>query len=212
MKVSKQRNVASRQPEKDIDCPASINFRLETPASKDFSAREDKVNFPLWLEINFQHNHSLTRADYLRFLTVSESTKHDFDEMFRQGLTPAAAHAELRRKLKIDYPNTWPMVCADRSRFPNIIWVYYWHRTFMDREFGSRDGCDVVKKAEDLIAEFNKKCKEDVGGEEDFAAIAQTEDGQTAIVIVDPLMRRVHKNVLQSGEICLIDATSNLDR
>ena len=82
----------------------------------------------------------------------------------------------------------------------------------MDREFGSRDGCDVVKKAEDLIAEFNKKCKEDVGGEEDFAAIAQTEDGQTAIVIVDPLMRQVHKNVPQSGEICLIDATSNLDR
>ena len=37
-------------------------------------------------------------------------------------------------------------------------------------------------------------------------------DGQICIVICDIFMRRIHQNLPQSGDICLVDATANLDR
>ena len=46
---------------------------------------------------------------------------------------------------------------------------------------------------------------------EKYASVEQVE-GETIIVIVDPFMRRVHKYVPQSGDLLLMDATSNLDR
>ena len=45
-----------------------------------------------------------------------------------------------------------------------------------------------------------------------YARIAQSDQGQTVVAIVDPFMRRVHQVIPQSAELILMDATSNLDR
>ena len=47
---------------------------------------------------------------------------------------------------------------------------------------------------------------------EKYAAIKQTEGGETVVVILDRFMRRVHAMIPQSGDMMIVDATSNLDR
>ena len=214
MNVKHSEDKENQQPGKNTDCPASINFRLENPIGKYKLEKEDRMNFPLWLNIEFSHNHSLNRAEYFRFMSVSEDTRNTYTEMFNLGLTPSAAHAERRRELKVKYPDTWPEVSADRSRLPSLFWVYEWHRKCMDITIGSRDGIDAYEKAENVIKKFDLECKKDfpLPDGEYYAKIVQTDSGETVIAIVDPFMHRVHTTVPQSGEIIMIDATSNLDR
>ena len=45
-----------------------------------------------------------------------------------------------------------------------------------------------------------------------YAKVAQTEGGDACIAICDAFQRRVHKMVPQSGELMMMDATSNVDR
>ena len=144
----------------------------------------------------------------------AKDTKSAFLEMFKEGLTPSAAHAERRRIIKSDYPDTWPEVCADRSRLPGVLWVYDWHRQWLDKVVGSRDGIDAYIRAEELVKKFDLDCKKEfpLGEGRCYAKIAQSESGETVIAVVDPFMHRVHDVVPQSGEIVLIDATANLDR
>ena len=204
----------NRQPGKNTNCGAKINFRLDNPIAKFEDQRKDKENFPLWLKIDFQHNHSISRAEFLKYRSVSEDTKAAFTDMFQQGFSPSTAHAEMRRSIKAQFPDSWPEKFADRSKLPSIFWSYYWHRQWMDKIIGSREGVDAFEKAVDMIKEFDKNCKEEfpLPDGECYAKIAQSEQGQTVVAIVDPFMRRVHHTIPQCGELVLIDATSNLDR
>lgn len=73
--------------------------------------------------------------------------------MFKEGLTPSAAHAERRRLIK--YPDTWPEVCADRSRLSGVLWAYDWHRQWLDKVVGIRDGNIEYNRAKEMIKEFD---------------------------------------------------------
>ena len=46
------------QPGKNTNCGAKVNFRLENPVAQFAEQRKDKEEFPLWLKIEFVHNHS----------------------------------------------------------------------------------------------------------------------------------------------------------
>ena len=73
-------NVASSgkkelQPGKNTNCEAKLNFNSENPLAEKAEQRKDKEQFPLWLKINFVHNHSLQRAEFLKYRSVGEDTK-----------------------------------------------------------------------------------------------------------------------------------------
>ena len=173
------------QPGKNTNCGARINFRLETPVAKNTEQRIDKENFPLWLKIDFSHNHSLQRAEFLKYRSVNEDTKAAFSAMYQEGFTPSTAHKEMKRQIREEYPESWPQKFADKSKLPSIFWCY-----------------------------FDEKCKKEfpLPDGECYAKIAQSGQGQTVVAIVDPFMRRVHQVIPQSGELIFMDATSNLDR
>ena len=82
----------------------------------------------------------------------------------------------------------------------------------MDKKYGSLDGVDAFKRAEETVNNFNSQCQKQTGAEHTFAKIEQTPAGETVVAIVDPFMRRVHEVIPQSGEICMVDATSNLGK
>ena len=115
----------NRQPGKNTECKASINFRLENPIAKSKLVMEDRTKFPLWFKVDFNHNHSTSRAEYFKFLDVSKDTKLAYNDMFVKGFSPSGAHSERRRQIKTQFPDTWPEVCADRSVFPSVFWVFY---------------------------------------------------------------------------------------
>ena len=125
-----------------------------------------------------------------------------------------SAQQERRRFIKENFPETWPQVFADKSRLPNIFWVHSHFRKFMDNAFGSKDGIDAFQKAKEIVENFNARCQKEYPLEKNknYARIAQTDSGETVIAIADPFMQRVHGIIPQSGEIVMMDATSNLDR
>ena len=214
MNVAQSENKENRQPGKNTNCEAGLNFRLENPIAKEDTMKHDRAEFPLWVKIYFHHNHSLRRAEYLKCMSVSLATKNVYTDMFIDGLTPGAAHAERRRQIKAEYPDTWPEVFADRSQLPGWFWVYYWHRIYLDSTVGSRDGLDAFEKAEALVKQFDEECKTEfpLGDGEYYARIAQSPRGETVVVICNPFMHRLHSTVPQASEIVMMDATSNLDR
>ena len=123
--------------------------------------KKDKEDSPLWLKINFDHNHSLTRADFLKYRSVSDATKREYTKLFESGVSPSGAHLEVKKRLKAEYVDDWPVMFSDRSVLPSVFWVYYWHRRWMDNKMGSRDGIDTFVKARELIDNYNVLCKEE---------------------------------------------------
>ena len=213
MNVAKLIGRPDREQGKNTNCGAGLHFRLENAVGNK-SMREEREKFPLWVNIHFDHNHSLNRAEYFKFLSVSDETAQYYTDLFSQGLLPGSAHARRKQFVKAEYPDSWPLQFADRSIVPSIFWVYKWHRQYIDRTVGSRDGIDAYEKAEEIIKTYDSECKKShpLCGDKCYARIAQSEEGETAIVIVDPFMHRVHQTMPQSGDIVMIDATSNLDR
>ena len=75
LKVDKIGDRPDRQPGKNTDCGASVNFRLENAVGTDKSVLEDRKKYPLWVHINYEHNHALDRAEYFKYLSVLDETK-----------------------------------------------------------------------------------------------------------------------------------------
>ena len=199
---------------KNVDCPSTINFRLENSNLSNKSLKAVKEQFPLWLKINFQHNHAVHRASHLRYLSVGEETKQLFIAMFELDMTPSSALEELKKKIKLDYPESWQEQFANKSKLPGIFWVHYWFKHWLDQKVGSRDGVDAISKAEKRIMEFDRKSKEEhpLPSGQFYAKIAQTPEGETVVAVVNKFMRRVHSKIPQSGDLIFMDCTSNLDR
>ena len=76
MNVAQSENKENRQPGKNTNCEAGLNFRLENPIAKEDTMKHDRAEFPLWVKIYFHHNHSLRRAEYLKCMSVSLATKN----------------------------------------------------------------------------------------------------------------------------------------
>ena len=74
-----------QEPGKNTNCPAFLHFCLETAMALTKAQQIDKEEFPLWIEIHINHNHSIHRADYFKFLSVSDTTKSFYNDIFKQG-------------------------------------------------------------------------------------------------------------------------------
>ena len=46
---------------------------------------------------------------------------------------------------------------ADRSIVPDYMWVYYFHRKYIEATFGSLNGPDAYNLASDRIKNYNDK-------------------------------------------------------
>ena len=68
LNVSHCEGKGSRQPGKNTDCKASINFRLENPVAKLKVLKEDRSEFPLWVKVVHHHNHSIRKASLQKWV------------------------------------------------------------------------------------------------------------------------------------------------
>ena len=66
--------------------------------------KAERENYPFSVKIIFNHNHSLSRADFLKYLDVNEETKTVYWEMFVNGILPSSAHSERKRNIKAEFP------------------------------------------------------------------------------------------------------------
>jgi hypothetical protein len=203
------------------NCPAKITFKLDKikPENKK-DTQERKVNkqtikeFPFKFTLSFVHNHQVNRHEHSKFNSVSAETKDNFIELFEQDLTPAAAWKAHRDKIIQENPETYHIILGNRQICPDYFWPFRFYRKWITSKLGDFQGIDAYRKVEEFIEGYEAKCQgeEKLPNGEKYSKVEQTPDGQTCIVIVDAFMRRVHKMVPQSGDLLIMDATSNIDR
>ena len=80
------------------------------------------------------------------------------------------------------------------------------HPNFGKNRFVSINGPDAYQKAKEFIEDYNRK------SESKIASITQLESGSVVVAVVDEFSKRVHKTIVESGQICFVDGTSSLDR
>ena len=170
--------------------------------------------FPLWFHISFIHNHEINRQDHKRLRSVGQETKDIFTSLFEQDFTPTAAWEQHRKKIKEQYPDDYALKFGDRHLCPDYFWVFKYYRKWIQDTLGSYDGVDAYAKVVEFVNKYNEDKVKDFPGDVDksFAKVAQTVEGETCVVICDQFMQRVHKMIPQSGDLLLMDATSNVDR
>ena len=171
-------------------------------------------DYPLWFSLKYIHNHEINRQDHKRFRSVGQETKNAFVEMFSQVMRPSAAWEEHRKMIQENYPDDYQLKFGDRHICPDYFWVFKFYRKWITDTLGSYDGVDAYIKVVEHVKNYNEKTKsqEPLEEGEAYAKVEQTDDGETCIAICDPFQRRVHKMIPQSGELLMMDATSNVDR
>ena len=173
-----------------------------------------EMDFPLFIHINFSHNHEINRQDHKRYRNVSEETKDAFTAMFEDDLTPSAAWEKHRKDIQEKFPDDYHTKLGDRHICPDYFWAFNFYRKWILNTLGSYEGVDAYVKIVDFVKEYNDRTATNnpSAGTDIFAKVAQTQDGETCIAICDPFQRRVHKIIPQSGDLLMMDATSNVDR
>ena len=99
------------------------------------------------------------------------------------------------------YGDDWLEVSAKRSINPETNYISNLHTKFWRNRFGSINGPDVYQKAKEFIEDYNRKSESEV------ALITQLESGSVVVAVVDEFSKRVHKTIVQNGQICFVDGT-----
>ena len=188
-----------------------ITFRLDKEkeilkrdSPERVAKKELERDFPLFFNFNMIHNHQTNRHEHSRFGNVSEE----------EGLTASAAWHAFRDEIKENNPDNFHILFGNRRVVPDYFWPHKFFAKWIEDKIGSFGGVDGFQKLKTFVEDFDKKNQEieKLPGDQKYAAIEQTEEGETIVVIIDRFMRRVHSMVPQSGDMVIIDATSNIDR
>ena len=186
---------------KNTNCMARIKFKL-----KKYSHSPDCKAFSLQLDIEHQHNHPIESARNVRLQPVSNDTRHRFLEYFDLGHSASSAYHANKSFWRAKYKDDYTRISANRSYSPDYDWVFNLSAKYNLGKFGKMLGPEAMQKAQEHAEKYNLKHKKGL------CHVVQNEDGHFYIIILDPLTLRVHQMLPSSGDIALLDATSNLDR
>ena len=142
----------------------------------------------------------------MRYRPVSEECKEAFINLFKEDHTPSSALAHYKKYVSGTLPENDIVSMADRSIVPDFFWVFHFYSKYAEDNFGSVNGPKALNRTKDRINLYNEKHGMVL------AKIEQLDDGEIVVAICDKFCRRVHEYVHQSGDIVLMDSTSNLDR
>lgn len=146
------------------------------------------------------------RADVLKYRKPSEDVKATFLKFFEEGKTPAKALFSFKTQLRIEKGNNYYVYAGDRGELPNPEWVYNLYYKTFNKHFGASHGEPMMDSLKNAVDQYNDECSSTC------ALMKTLEDGNFAIAIASPLMKRISSGVDESGEILFIDASGNVDR
>ena len=188
---------------KQTNCPAGINFKLKK--TDDHNHQENCSLFPLELTISYLHNHSIESANAVKYHEVTQETREKFEELFEAANSASSAYQEYKNYLMTQHGENYVTVSADRANMPDCKWVFNFHASYMQKEFGKINSPEAVEKAVKKIKDYNEK-------NGNILCVMEQIDGDTIVAVCDKLSRRVHEVLPQAGDIVYVDATSNLHR
>ena len=179
------------------------NFRRQNtncPFSLALKYRDNSTEYPVVLQMDWVHNHSVSSLQSLSFKDIPDDVSSTIKEMFDNGFTPALAYREFLRKKKEEYVDELELLVAmaDRSKVPrrpdfNKLYTDYHHIKYGTLNLDS------------MYAKLHERVTEKTINSPDTRILYQMFDNEAndpfILVIVTPLMKRVHKKVQTSSEL-----------
>ena len=206
---------------KNTNCPFELKIKIQ---NLEYSKKrpENSVfdeNFPCEIHFTYVHNHNTKVLQALTYRDMKITTKQQAFDLFLNRKTPSSAKAEQQKKLKenIETAEEYELKHADRSEQPRLNDMKNLFKEFNREKFGSRNGPELINHLREVAVEYNEKCSNE-GGHIEVKCLEPNNDDKecqewTLIVcIITPLMRRVHKHIIHSGELAFMDSTGNLDK
>ncbi|KAI8485675.1 hypothetical protein Bbelb_365090 [Branchiostoma belcheri] len=180
---------------KNTNCPFQLALKISTEGCTT-------------IDIHWEHNHSFCTLEASNFKDLSEETTAKVYKLYEAGHTPSTARQQflkdIRRECEDDI--TYHQRKADRAITPRRRDFSHLYTQFGKENYGGKDRQMFAKLVDRL------KSYEEANPEASTSYQLYEGDSQPLIIaLVTPLMKRVHQEVQQSGELVFIDATSNTE-
>ncbi len=160
------------------------------------------------VDVDWDHNHATDNLEASNFKELSANSVKKINCMFEQGETPSTARQQFFKELKSVCKDEieFHMKKADRSVTPRQRDFRHIYEQYGKQKFGGKNG-EMFEKLAEKIEQYKAKNDE---ASVDFQ-MYDGDDVPLLVSIVTPLMKRVHKEVPQCGELIFVDATSNTE-
>ena len=168
------------------------------------------VDFNKLVVLKWNHNHSTTSLHSLTFKDISAETKTKIRKFFDAGLLPGAAHKDLIRQLRSECNSDedYEEKLADRSIIPRRPDMNRLYGLFTKDMFGS---CDVESMFEMLETKLNLLKQESSDYTFKLLKFDEKLCQPFILVVITPLMKRVHQMIANAKDLVFIDSSSNVE-
>lgn len=156
---------------------------------------------PVEVALYHLHNHLTQKKDALQFRDPDSALVEKFRKMYRAGYKPAAALEIHKRDLHMEYEDDYHIALEDRGLCPDMNWCYRQYYLTSKELQNDETSTNKIKSLEEFVAEYNSKCNEKC------AVVKLLNDNSNSLVValVTPLMKRCHRELIQSGRLAFID-------
>ena len=171
---------------KNTNCPFSLVLRI--------GRNPDAADFCSTIDMEWNHNHSVQSLHSLSFKDVPASVISHIKEMFASGLLPGAAYRELLRQLRSECKDDleYHRRLSDRSQAPRRKDFNDIYTDFKKERFGTGSMSEMFSTLEERIKCLKQKDEEYII---EFQKFDESIDQPFILVVITPLMKRVHKLV-----------------
>lgn len=156
------------------------------------------------IAIEFERNHSLENLEATNFRDISSDRVDKIYKLYESGHTPSTARQQYLKEIREACTNDleFHKNKADRSVVPRRRDFNYLYTQFGNERFGGRRVMTFSKPVEKL-EEYKTENTEATTSHQMYEGDQRP--------LITPLMKSAHKEVPQSGELVIIDATSNTE-
>lgn len=194
---------------KNTNCPSKISARIHVVRDRYRGKNKELIQLckelPCEIYVVLEHNHSVESVASLRYRQPSTEVKEKLISLFNKGHSPATALDSIKMEIQLNYPDSYPLVLADRSRCPDYNFCYYLYTKTLKKKYESMDFKKEGKIfLQQMLENYNSKagteCAKMVVNEDDYV-----------ICICSHLMQVVHKHVKTASKLVLMDSTWSMD-
>ncbi|XP_026054784.1 uncharacterized protein LOC113040739 [Carassius auratus] len=161
--------------------------------------------YPTSVRLYNVHNHNIFVAEALRHKDVGVKAIETLTQLFEVGHSPTSALAVLKSDLLAEHGNKYVYVSANRAICPDLQFCYRLYQKLKKQEFGEQSGEAMLAALERQVESYNAACNDTC------AKLKISSAGTPLVAICSPLMKQTH-TLSNSGEMCFMDSSGNMDR
>ncbi|XP_026063184.1 uncharacterized protein LOC113046574 isoform X1 [Carassius auratus] len=161
--------------------------------------------FPTSVRLYNVHNHNIFVAEALRHKDVGVKAIETLTQLFEVGHSPTSALAVLKSDLLAEHGNKYVYVSANRAICPDLQFCYRLYQKLKKQEFGEQSGEAMLAALERQVESYNAACNDTC------VKLKISSAGTPLVAICSPLMKQTH-TLSNSGEMCFMDSSGNMDR